>query len=425
MSDVTLISPSSESIASFTKRPLHRKPRGRHPDKRLTATRVRNITRAGRYADGNGLYLHVDPSGARRWVLRTLIRGTRRDLGLGGVQLVPLAEAREEAVRLRKIARAGGDPRAERLRERRDIPTFKDAAMKVHATRSATFRNEKHGEQWLSSLARDVFPCFGDHRVDAIEPADILKALTPIWTTKSETARRVKQRIKVVLDWAKASGYRSGDNPVDGMKEVLPRTRQMASHHAALPYAQVPAFLQLLREADASEPTRLAFEFLILTAARTSEVLHATWAEFDVNGKVWTIPGARMKAGREHRVPLSPRAVEILERAKEFSSDGPYVFPGRSPKTPLSNMALLMCLRRMMKRGDLTVHGFRSSFRDWAADRTNAPTAVCEAALAHTIRDKAEAAYNRTDLFDRRRALMDAWERFATAEMADVVSIRA
>ena len=401
-----------------------RKPRGRHPDKRLTAVRVRTLKTTGRYADGNGLYLFVDPSGAKRWVWRGRAAGKRSDLGLGSAQLVSLADARDEAARLRRMARTGGNPLAERRRERRTVPTFKEAATQVHAAHSATFRNAKHKAQWIASLDADVFPVFGDRPVNAIDSADVLKALSPIWTTKPETARRLKQRIKVVFDWAKASGHRSGDNPTEGLTKVLPRHRGETKHHAALPYQAVPTFISVLRTADTSESIRLAFELLILTATRTSEVLRATWAEVDLDAKVWTIPGARMKMGREHRVPLSARAVEILKLVQKCADGGPYVFPGRTPAKPLSNMAFLMALRRL-KQDAITTHGFRSSFRDWAAEKTNVPRAVCEAALAHSLRDKTEAAYHRTDLFDRRRELMNTWAKFATAKPADVVSIRA
>lgn len=404
------------------------KPLGRHPHRRLTDVSVRAKKAAGRYADGNGLYLIVDPSGAKRWVLRVVSRGKRCDLGLGGLSVVTLAEARDEARRLRGMARKGLDVGAVRRAERqalgREVPTFAEVAKTVHAEHSKGFRNAKHAAQWLASLEADVFPLLGDRRVDAISSADVLKVLSPIWTSKPETARRLKQRIRVVLKWAKASGLRSGDNPTDGLTEVLPRNRDAAKHHAALPYAGVPAFLSLLRGADTHAAIRLAFEFLILTATRTSEVLLATWDEIDLDAQTWTIPAARMKSGREHRVPLSARALEILEQAKTLSNDGPFVFVGRSANKPLSNMVFLMLLRRV-GRDDITAHGFRSSFRDWSAERTNVPRAVCEAALAHTVRDATEAAYNRTDLFERRRSLMDTWAAFATATPADVVAIRA
>ena len=383
----------------------------------LTARAVQTLKskgRAQRHRDGGGLYLLIAPRGSKSWVLRTVVKGKRCDIGLGSAALVSLAEARDEARRLRKIARTGGDPLAERQHERRAVPTFKTAATQVHAAHAAGFRNEKHRKQWLASLA-GVFSAFGGKRVDAITSADILAALSPQWLVRPETSRRVLQRIRVVFEWCKAQGFCSGDNPTQGLTKVLPKHRAAQKHHAALPYQQVPAFIDALRAADAGESVRLAFEFTILCAARTSETLRAKWTELDFESNTWTIPGVRMKAGLEHRVPLSPRCVEILERAKAISNGGEYVFPGRAHKKPLSNMAFLMALRHM-NRDDVTTHGFRSSFRDWAAERTNAPRAVCEAALAHTVRDKAEAAYNRTDLFDRRRELMDAWAAFATLD---------
>ena len=396
---------------------------GRHPHKALTARTVSTTTEPGRYADGGGLYLLVAPGGSKSWMLRTVVKGRRCDIGLGSVELVSLADGREEARRLRRIARAGGDPLAERRQERRPVPSFDDAAKAVHTAHAASFKSDKHRKQWLSSLA-EVFNAFGAKRVDAITSADILAALNPHWLTRPETSRRVLQRVRVVFDWCKAQGYRTDDNPTQGLTKVLPKQRVARGHHAALPYQGLPAFVQALREADAGEVVKLAFEFTILCAARTSETLNAAWTEIDLEAKTWTIPGPRMKAGLEHRVPLSPRCIKLLERTKALSDGGPYVFPGRSPKKPLSNMVFLMALRRMERR-DVTVHGFRSTFRDWAAERTNVPRAVCEAALAHTLRDKTEAAYNRTDLFDRRRDLMTSWSRFATSKPADVVAIRA
>jgi integrase len=400
------------------------KPRGAHPDKRLSAVFVRNQKRPGRYADGNGLYLVVDDSGAKRWLLRTVVGGKRRDIGLGSVRLVPLADARVEAARLRRIARDGEDPLAERRRKKLPVLTFKEAAERVHEAHAATFKNDKHKAQWLSSLKADVFPVIGDLRVAAIQSGDVLKVLSPIWTDKPETARRLKQRMKVVFDWAKASGYRTGDNPVEGVKMALPKVRQGTKHHAALPYQEVPKFIEVLGNTDANESTKLAFEFLILTASRTSEVVGARWVEIDREAKTWTIPATRIKAGRQHRVPLSSRSLELLERAKVLADGGPYVFRGRTEKAPLSNMVFLMLLRRL-EREDITTHGFRSSFRDWAAEKMRFPRSVCEAALAHVVENRTEAAYFRTDLFDQRRALMDAWDRFATTTPAKVVTLRA
>src|SRR5262245_10461439 len=305
------------------------KPRGRHPYQRLTALHVRHLKK-GRYADGLNLYLKVDESGARRWMWRGRIKGKRRDIGIGPVALVSLAEARQEAARFKRIAWEGGDPREGRRGKKKAAPTFITAAKEVHAAHSTTFRNEKHKEQWLKSLEVDVFPVFGNRPLDTIESSDVLKALTPIWSTKPETARRLKQRIRVVLDWAKASGYRSGDNPVDGITLVLPRHKGQKVHHPALPYAELPAFIEKLRSANADKLTRLAFECLILTAARTGEVVAARWEEIDLDAQTWTIPGARMKAGREHRVPLSDRCVELLKAMKGLGVGSAYVFPGRS-----------------------------------------------------------------------------------------------
>jgi integrase len=402
---------------------VRRKPQGRHPQQRLTAVKVKALKQPGRYADGQGLYLFVDQNGAKRWIWRGVVKGKRCDLGVGSVALVSLADARVEAVRLKTIAWKGGDPLAERRRERRGTITFKHAAQQVHAAHSATFKNEKHKVQWLASLEADVFPVFGERPVDSIDSADVLKALAPIWTKKPETARRLKQRVKVVMDWATASGYRTGENPVEGVSRVLPRHKTQQVHHPALPYSDVPKFIESVRATDAGEVTKLAFEFLILTAARTSEGLGARWEEIDLKSRTWTIPGVRIKAGREHRVPLSRRCLEILNQADAVRDGGPYVFPGRSSKAPLSNMAFLMLLRRM-ERTDITAHGFRSSFRDWAAEKTNRPRAVVEAALAHVVKDKTESAYFRSDLFDLRRRLMDDWERFVMKLPAKVLPHR-
>lgn len=396
---------------------------GRHPHKILTVKALGTITKPGRVADGGGLYLLVAPGGSKSWMLRTVVKGKRCDIGLGSVALVSLAEARDAAHNLRKIARAGGDPLATRRQEQRPVPTFEEAAKSVHAVRAAGFRNEKHGRQWLASLG-DAFSAFGAKRVDAVSSADILAALTPSWQAKPETSRRVLQRIRVIFQWCRAQGYVGGENPTEGLTNALPKHRGARGHHAALPYQKLPAFIHALRESDAGKVVKLAFEFTILCGSRTSEVLNATWKEIDIKAKTWTVPGERMKAGIEHRVPLSERCLKILEQAKALTEGGPFVFPGHRPSKPLSNMVFLMTLRRM-KRDDLTAHGFRSTFRDWAAERTNVPGAVCEAALAHVVKNKAEAAYNRTDLFDRRRDLMASWSKFATQKPGKVLAMGA
>lgn len=389
------------------------KRRGQHPEKALSAVQVRQLKTAGRYVDGNGLYLVVDPSGAKRWVLRTVVMGRRRDIGLGGLSLVPLAEAREKALAYRKLAREGGDPLANKRKAEISTPTFAVAAERVFEEHKDSWRNAKHAAQWITTLRTYAFPSIGSRPVDQIEAPDILRVLGPIWLTKPETARRVRQRLSTVLDWAKVAGYRSGENPVLGVTKGLPKQTVKDDHHAALPYSEVPAFLTSLMDTDVSEITKLAFEFLILTASRTGEVLGMKWEEVDEAGRTWTVPSDRMKAKRMHRVPLSPRCMEILAEAGRLGTGVPYVFPGRSGNKPLSSMVFLMALRRMGL--DVTAHGFRSSFRDWAAEQTNFPREVCEGALAHTIENKVEAAYRRSDLFEKRRELMDAWARHLNA----------
>lgn len=386
------------------------KRRGRHPEKALSAVQIRQLKTAGRYADGNGLYLVVDPSCAKRWVLRTIVKGKRRDIGLGGVSLVSLNEAREKAGSYRKIARQGGDPVAEKRKTEVPVPTFSAAAEQVFEEHKGSWRNAKHAAQWITTLRTYAFPILGVRPVDQIEAPDILRVLGPIWLTKPETARRVRQRIGTVLDWAKVAGYRIGENPVHGVSKGLPKQGGKDDHHAALPYSEMPGFAETLSQTGVSEGARLAFEFLILTASRTNEVLGMMWQEVDDDGRTWTVPAERMKAKRIHRVPLSPRCMEILDRAKQIGAQSAFVFPGRSGDKPLSNMVFLMTLRRMNL--EVTAHGFRSSFRDWAAEETNFPREVCEMALAHTVENRVEAAYRRGDLFDKRRELMTLWSQF-------------
>lgn len=388
-----------------------RKPRGRHPHQRLDALTVRQQREPGRYADGNGLYLVVDDSGAKRWIWRGLVHGRRCDLGLGGVTYVSLAEARDLARTYRQTARKGGNPKQQRDQQR-SMPTFAEAAREVHREHSQAFKNPKHRAQWLASLEADAFPKLGELSIETITSADVLQVLTPIWLTKPETARRVKQRMKLVFDWAKAKRFRSGDNPTEGLTKVLPKHKGDKQHHAALPYRDVPTVLTALADLpDVHHAVRQALEFVILTATRTNEVLCAQWDEIDLKAKTWTIPATRMKAGKPHIVPLAARALAVLTEARTHASDVPWIF-GRFDK-PLSNMTLLKAARRLTT-APLTVHGFRSSFRDWSAEQTNVPRDVCEAALAHTIKDKTEAAYKRTDLLEKRRALMAQWATYVT-----------
>jgi integrase len=338
------------------------KPKGRHPDKKLTAVRVRSLTVPGRYADGNGLYLVVDKSGSKRWILRLVVQGRRRDIGLGSVRLVSLADAREQAQQYRKTAREGGDPLAERRQARVTVPTFAEAARTVHAEHQSAWTNKKHAAQWITTLAEYVFPVLGNRRVDQIETPDVLRVLSPIWLAKPSTARRVKQRIGTVLNWAKAAGFRTGENPVEGVGKGLPKQPISQNHLAALKYDDLPAFVQNLRRFEANEIAKLAFEFLIMTVGRTSEILNARFTEVDFEEAIWTIPANRMKGRSEHRVPLPPRCMEILRLARKLSADSQFIFPGRSGDKLLSNEVFRSMSHRLGVR--VTVHGFRSTFRD-------------------------------------------------------------
>ena len=395
---------------------------GRHPHNKLSPPAVSALKKPGRFADGNGLYLVVSPTGNKKWILRTVVQGRRTDIGLGGISTTTLAKARRKAAELREVARDGGNPIEDRRKSNSHAPTFKEAAIQVHADHKKTWKNEKHAAQWISTLKEYTYPHFGDIRIDQVSSADVLKSLSPIWLTKPETARRVRQRIGTVMDWAKAAGHRSGDNPIDGIQKGLPKQPKQTGHHAALPYGEISNFISDLRTTTADETTRLAFEFLILTATRTSEVLLAKWSEIDLKNKTWTIPADRMKAGRKFRVPLGKRCLNILKRAKTLAEDSEYLFHGRTKTKPLSNAAFLMIVRRMGK--DITPHGYRSTFRDWAAERTNFSREVCEMALAHVVSNKTEAAYLRGDLFDKRRSLMDTWESYAVSDDAKVVTLR-
>lgn len=389
---------------------------GKHPENALSAMKVRQTTKAGRYADGNGLYLVVDPSGAKRWLLRTVVMGRRRDIGLGGLSIVSLADAREKAIEYRKLARDGGDPLALRRAQQQVVPTFEKAAEAAHKAMKVGFANDKHADQWINTIKQYANPHIGDRRIDDISTADILKVLAPIWLTKSETARRLKQRMHKVFEHAKASGQRSGENPVVGVASGLPKQPSGETHHAALPVADLPDFMVKLRTAGDSHSSRLALELLILTGTRTSEVLLAKWEEIDLTKAVWTIPAERMKAKRVHRIPLTPRCVEILRLAKQLAAGGALVFPGQKKDRPLSNMVFLKLLERM--KVEVTAHGFRSTFSDWAAETTHYPSEVVEMALAHSIKNKVEAAYRRGDLLDKRVPLMDEWAAFALSKIS-------
>jgi integrase len=377
----------------------------------LTARKVENA-KPGKYGDGANLYLVVSKTGARKWVLRFTWRGQPKEMGLGSAASVPLANAREKAASARRKIAQGLNPIDERKRDD-DIPTFGEMADDVREALSAGFRNEKHKAQWKSTLETYAAPLRAKP-VDTIATDDVLAVLKPIWTTKAETASRVRGRIEKVLDAAKAKGFRGGENPArwrGHLDHLLSRPLKLSrGHHAAMPYEEVANFIAKLwtREATAA----LALELCILTAARSGEILGMRWSEIDFDKKIWTVPANRMKAGREHRVPLSPRADTILHELQKVKTSE-FVLPGQARNKPLSNMAMEMMLRRM-KIDNATVHGFRSSFRDWAGNVSNFPRELIETALAHVIGDKAEQAYRRSDALEKRRKLMDAWAAYCS-----------
>jgi integrase len=392
----------------------------------------------GMHADGGGLYLQVTASGAKSWIFRFMLHGKAREMGLGPLHTISLAEARERAKECRKLRLDGIDPvearKAKRAEERlaaATVMTFADCAERYIAAHRASWRNPKHAAQWPSTLQTYAYPVFGSLPVQAIDTALVTKTIEPIWHDKPETASRVRGRIEAVLDWAKVRGYRNGENPArwrGHLDKLLPARAKVrkVEHHAALPYGEMGDFVGALREQEGIGAR--ALEFMILTAMRTGEVIGARWDEFDLADKVWTVPADRMKTGKEHRVPLSPAAVAIIDQMQAARvNDHQFVFPGGKLGKPLSNMAMLKLLKRMGHGGQLTVHGFRSSLRDWAAERTSYPREVAEMALAHTIGDKVEAAYRRGDLFTKRRRLMEEWAKHCrlTNQAGKVVAINA
>jgi integrase len=396
---------------------------------KLTSLSVRQARRRGLYGDGGGLFLQVSESGAKSWVFRFKNADRLRVMGLGPAHTITLVEARDRARECRKLRLDGIDPiearRAERTKAKLDAAkavTFAECADAYITAHKAGWRNPKHAAQWPATLAAYVNPTFGELPVQAIDTALVMKVLEQIWTEKPETASRVRGRIESILDWARARSYREGENPArwrGHLENLLPSRSKVrrVKHHAALPYSELSAFMLALRQQEGVVVR--ALEFTILTAARTGEVIGARWEEISIAERLWTVPAERMKVGQEHRVPLSGRALEIGEEMQAIG--GNFIFPSGKRGKPLSNMAMTMVLRRM-GHGDRTVHGFRSTFRDWAAERTNFPAEVAEMALAHAVSDRVEAAYRRGDLFEKRRALAEAWGKFcATALVGDEV----
>lgn len=392
---------------------------------KLNARKVETLKEPGRYSDGGNLYLFITPNSGKRWTFLYRLGGKRREMGLGsaGPHGVSLKEARDKAAEARRLVAAGMDPleaRAAEEKASRTIPTFGTFADDYIKSHKPKFRNEKHVAQWEMTLGDTYCRAIRVRPINEIDTEAVLSVLQPIWTKVPETASRLRGRIENVLDAARALGYRDGPNPATWrghLKTLLPARQKLTrGHHAALPYDELPKFMVDLRARQST--AALALEFCILTASRSSEVLNAEWSEFDLDKKVWTIPAHRMKAGHAHRIPLTDRALDILKSLPKLEGN-PHVFPGNARGKPLSGMAMTMQLRRM-KREDITVHGFRSTFRDWASEQTSFPHETCEHALAHRISDKAEAAYRRGDQFEKRRKLMDVW-----AEYCDSVPPRA
>ncbi|MCH9692770.1 MAG: integrase arm-type DNA-binding domain-containing protein [Gammaproteobacteria bacterium] len=404
---------------------------------KLTVKEIEGIKAPGKYDDGDGLRLIVRPSGSKSWVLRYQLHGKRREMGLGSLDDVSLKEARAEAGVQKKLILQRVDPLVERRRtqqEQKAVAQSKNAKKVLFSNVSDDYiqahrggwKSVKHAQQWENTLKQYACPIIGDKTPCQIATEDILEILKPIWFEKPETASRVRNRVELVLDAAKARGLRKGENPArwrGHLDKLLPKRSKVrrVEHHSALPWAELPEFIQ-----EISKREGLAFramELVILTATRTSEALGATWDEIDFKTKVWVIPDERMKAGKEHRVPLASPVVALLESLPRID-DNPHLFPGQRKGRSLSNMAMLMALRRM-GRGDLTVHGFRSSFRDWAGEVTPHPRDVCEQALAHSLGDSVEAAYRRGDLLEKRKALMADWAAYATtAATENVVPMR-
>ncbi|WP_242679748.1 tyrosine-type recombinase/integrase [Paracoccus nototheniae] len=395
---------------------------------RLSAMQIKSPLSPGKYHDGGGLglYLLVKPSGARSWMQRIMIKGKRRELGLGSPPVVTLARAREVALENKRQVHDGIDPLLAR-KEAEAVPTFEDAARTVHKLHEPTWRNTKHAAQFIATLETYAFPRMGKTKIVDVTTSDVLAVLSPIWNEKRETAKRVRQRIGTVMKWAVAKGWRQ-DDPSMAIAQALPKDRQEKEHRKALPYSEVSTCMATIENSGAGIVTKLAFRLLVLTASRSGEVRLARWGQIDwkaESGPIWTRPASVMKAKKAHSVPLSEAAVTILSAAQEVSdSDDPeaLIFPGTVKGKPLSDATLLKLVRE--NGYDIDIHGFRTSFRTWTQEKTSFPREVAEAALAHTIKDKAEAAYARSDLMEKRRALGEAWAMYLAQDSAKVVRIR-
>ena len=374
----------------------------------LSATRVRTLREPGRHSDGGGLHLYISKTGSKSWVLRITIDGRRRDIGLGAFPSVSLAQARDKTAGIRAAVAEGRDPLAEKHVPA--MPTFREAAHDVHEANRPRWRNDKHSVTWMQTLERHAMPILGNTLLDRIDRGDVLRVLTPIWTTRPETARRVRQRMRTIFRWAMAHGFMETNPAGEAIDGALPPMPKVKAHLRALPYQEVGAALETVDASQASMASKLCFRFLVLTAARSGEVRGATWDEVDLQGRIWRIPADRMKAGMEHRVPLSRQALDVLREASVLRDESDLVFPSPlKPGAAMSNMTLTKVLRSVGLAERATVHGFRSGFKNWTMEQTDTPWAVSEAALAHTLGNSTEQAYARSDLFERRRTLMQQW----------------
>ena len=389
---------------------------------KLTAARIRTLKTPGRHGDGDGLHLKISETGARSWILRVVIAGKRRDIGLGRYPDVGLAQAREAAAKHRSLIAAGADPIAEKRKAA--IPTFREAAERTFEANKPRWRNGKHTISWWQSLEKHAFPIIGDMPVDQIDEEHVLRILTPIWGVRMETARRVRQRIRTILKWAMAHKFVRHNVAGETIDGALPPMPKVKNHLRAMPYRQVSTLVQTVRDSQASLAAKRCLEFLILTAARSGQARGARWSEMDMDATTWTVPAERMKANVEHRVPLSPRATAILAEASSIRDGSDLVFPSPlRPGKPMSDMTLIKLLRDLGFADRTTVHGFRSSFRDWAAECTSAPHAVMELSLAHAVGSAVEAAYARSTLIEKRRALMVQWATYLEADEERVVPL--
>ena len=376
---------------------------------KLNVRKIRELKEPGRYADGGSLYLHIRPGGSRQWIVRTTISGKRSDIGLGSLNYVSLAEAREKAREIVKETRAGVDPLLEK-RKAKAVPTFATVSEAVWNQLKPTWKSAKHANQWISTLEDFAYPHLANKKISDISSSHILDVLTPIWTDKPETAKRIRQRLRAIFDWAKASGYYLNENPVDAVKMALPRQKESGNHHKALQWDKLPAFMQELQQRSGISAS--ALQFLILTAGRSGEVRYAVWNE--ISDDLWSIPAERMKMGKLHRVPIVRQSRQILQNMSGHSET--YIFPSQnSSQKPMSDMVFKALFKRM-GYDEITAHGFRSTFRDWASDNNVEAREVAEAVLAHQLGDQTERAYARSDMFERRKKLMAKWADFAMSE---------